>query len=1224
MKRISPCISVLIFLLSIGSLAGAAKGGDDFSPDPAVLAAFDELQEYITNLPDDVLKKGQKVSLIKKLTNSEKAYKRGQPCTAANILQAFLNETQALHRGKRLEIAEDLYNRGWALLYDLLAGLTAEQECSRFPGFGDEPATDVVESDNKLLKAVIKLGKPRMLTVKPGDELFTEMTFKGLETGEAFGGPGAAGKPAVQMLYKLVAVPIGAKPILRILESSSYKVLGVNLYPHQPSAVDPGDEEMPPSETFEDPPFTKDEEAYQQDAYYPPDLVSMHVVGQMRDMNLVQISIASAQYNPVEQALIVTEKVGFEVQYEGGTGNFLTGKSATPFEAFNIRPLLEEAVMNAKTAYEYVHLGPFVWIHFGEELLIITDPAFVNAANDLKDWKNAKGIVTKVFKTGAAIDGGIGTTREEIRDFIQYRYDHNLVRPSYVLLLGDAEFIAPFYRWSSGSATTGTDLDYSLMTGGDLIADIGVARIPVDTLAQAQTVVDKIINYEKYPPSATGFYDNAAIPAYFQCCRTGLAATQDGTTSRGYIETMELIRAVLVADGYDVDRLYLSDTTYHGGYTGNTTPRRYRDGTLLPAAIGGTSGFVWNADTQDIIDAFDDGRFLVIHRNHGGKSGWGSPEFRTADVSTLANGNLLPVLFSVDCATGLFDNETAAGDYVTTVGGVYFLESLLRDDDGVVGALGDTRNSPTWANNALTRGFADAVFPDVLPAYGTTTSIRRLADILNYGKIYLDTQVGIEPTGTVTQTNADSNNVMWHAFGDPTQEIWTSRPFILSRIYATELFLETVVVSYSVDDAVITATQGGVPIGRARVFNGQASLEFVVEPNPDLPIEYSASKQNHVSVRLPNCYPDLPSPELVFTGSEDYVVDGNDFTRYDLEVINSGDFPDELFEAAPHLPPCGLNANSSRTWVHIYDNLGNRLYGFCGLNSSDGLKNLWFAVPKGTTPPDSVYIEIVDREPLCDTTYRSNLASICYPDAPSPTLVYTGSENYFVAGTEFTRYDLEVTNSGDFPEEFFDAAPHLPPCGSNTNSSRAWVHIYDTLGNRLYGFCALDSTDGLKNLWFALPVGTVPPDAVYIEIVDRERGCNNTYTSNHAPICYPNLPDPTLDYTGSEDFTGSGGELRTRYFLEVTNTGDYPNQLFVSAPYLPACGLNPNSSRTWVDIFDNNDVRLYGFCALNSPDGMKNLWFSGPQGTPPQAVYIEMDDRLCEDTFISNLASIGP
>ncbi len=87
---------------------GTANNSSGFSPDPTVAASFDELQQFITELPNNVLKKGLRNSLTKKLRNAKKAYNRGQPCVAANILRAYLNQTQALRKGKRREIAEEL------------------------------------------------------------------------------------------------------------------------------------------------------------------------------------------------------------------------------------------------------------------------------------------------------------------------------------------------------------------------------------------------------------------------------------------------------------------------------------------------------------------------------------------------------------------------------------------------------------------------------------------------------------------------------------------------------------------------------------------------------------------------------------------------------------------------------------------------------------------------------------------------------------------------------------------------------------------------------------------------------------------------------------------------------------------------------------------------------------------------------------------------------------
>ncbi|MDQ4087588.1 MAG: hypothetical protein M3177_06220 [Pseudomonadota bacterium] len=115
-----------------------------------------------------------------------------------------------------------------------------------------------------------------------------------------------------------------------------------------------------------------------------------------------------------------------------------------------------------------------------------------------------------------------------------------------------------------------------------------------------------------------------------------------------------------------------------------------------------------------------------------------------------------------------------------------------------------------------------------------------------------------------------------------------------------------------------------------------------------------------------------PTPVLYLKGIEAYTVRGTNFIRYRYDVLNKEDFPADLFAAAPSLPPCGNNANSSRTWVDFFDKSGDRLYGFCALGSTSSLGSIWFALPEGQVPPSWVYIEMRDRQ--TGTVYRSNLA----------------------------------------------------------------------------------------------------------------------------------------------------------------------------------------------------------------------------------------------------------
>jgi hypothetical protein len=116
--------------------------------------------------------------------------------------------------------------------------------------------------------------------------------------------------------------------------------------------------------------------------------------------------------------------------------------------------------------------------------------------------------------------------------------------------------------------------------------------------------------------------------------------------------------------------------------------------------------------------------------------------------------------------------------------------------------------------------------------------------------------------------------------------------------------------------------------------------------------------------------------------------------------------------------------------------------------------------------------------------------------------------------------------------------------------------------------------------------------------------------------CFSKLPDPVLKFDGIANTTVKF----TRYMLKVNNWSSYPNQLFDSAPYLGACGLNSNASRTWVDIYDaNTNNRIYGFCALDSNDDLTKLWFAVPKGdSAPKSVYIVIHDRHCGASYVSN------
>lgn len=116
------------------------------------------------------------------------------------------------------------------------------------------------------------------------------------------------------------------------------------------------------------------------------------------------------------------------------------------------------------------------------------------------------------------------------------------------------------------------------------------------------------------------------------------------------------------------------------------------------------------------------------------------------------------------------------------------------------------------------------------------------------------------------------------------------------------------------------------------------------------------------------------------------------------------------------------------------------------------------------------------------------------------------------------------------------------------------------------------------------------------------------------------VPNPVL-FLSHVEYVTSAGKLVARYNYDVLNFADLPNAMFAAAPTLPACGTNPNASRSWVDLYDQAGKRLNGFCALTKNSDLNGVWFSLPaDAIPPSYVYIEITDRQTNTKYKSNLA----
>ncbi len=634
------------------------------------------------------------------------------------------------------------------------------------------------------------------LMLSTADELIFQIRFPGMtvaqverqgETYRALRIPGGGrtynvGWPELPTWSRFVAVPRGAAPQVQILNYTREVLPGYNIYPAQELRVDKQGEPEPE--------FVKDRQFYSGDQFYPDRLAFVSEPKTIRGCDVSSLALFPVQYNPVRGEVRVVSEMQVKVSFTGGNGTYIDpALRSVYFESFFENLLLNYSALGTAPS-------PLGKSDTGCDFLIITHPDFQAAAESLACWKNLSGIPTWVRNTTQT-----GSDTGSIRAYLQNAYDTWNPPPSFLLLIGDAEFVPLFYRsyhpydWLK----TGTDLYYSTLDGSDIFPDVFPGRISVDNASQAGTVISKILDYERSPIEIPEtFYDDALAAGFFQ------DRDFDDYADRFFLQTSEALRNFLISQqGKSVERCYTK--------TPGSEPCCYYFGEPLPF------GLVWTGDAAQINSAIEDGVFLVTHRDHGGVSGWGDPAYDTSDVNSLANGNRLPVVLSINCETGHFDNETDSPDHETPSSAVPFCEAFLRNPNGgAVGVFGHTRVSYSGLNDELAKGFYDAIWPDFDPSYpraGSTQPIyspmHRMGVMLNFGKFwmydkyYLTGGSGYPWGSDLESTETTFEMGTW--FGDPTMQIWTELPEDLSVSHPDTVLLG----AYSF---AISATSDGLPV----------------------------------------------------------------------------------------------------------------------------------------------------------------------------------------------------------------------------------------------------------------------------------------------------------------------------------------------------------------------------------------------------------------------------
>jgi hypothetical protein len=567
------------------------------------------------------------------------------------------------------------------------------------------------------------------------------------------------GKPNIPVIITKIAIPNGMKPIVKITKGKPFIYDNIDLPPVQDPQMDSESERK----------YRYDSVIYKTNKFYPGKIAECGNIKNKRGYKFSELYMYPYQYNPVINRLTVYPELSVTVKFKGIHHSIrkpLKNQMVEDFirhQTINGHKILETESFDAeKTVDQKVDVSlsnlksATLSSSGGCEFLIITHDDFEGAANSLLNWKESIGIQTTVVKTSdisSTYDADNDATRRVyIEAYIDTAYNNWTPCPEYLLLLGDEEFIPTFERYQLPSTAYTTDIHYAdTDSPNDYEADIpGYGRLPVDTEGEATTVVNKIISYES-TYKGISFYSNVLGAAYFQD-REDYEYTCDGKAALSFAEVMEDIGNFMENGlGLNFNRVYTAQTG-----CGINTPTEWKydccnpDNPIRIPLEWWTSvepeDLDWSGETSDIINAIENGCFLAMHRGHGLNNGWSDPQFETDDVLALNNGNLTPIVWSINCLTGDF----LSGSYHCLAE-----ELLLHPSGGGVGVVAATEETGTFSNEKLIKGMVDAIWSNY--NYGSSDNVLyRLGDILDHGKSFTD----------------DMSKSLYHCLGDPTMRIY--------------------------------------------------------------------------------------------------------------------------------------------------------------------------------------------------------------------------------------------------------------------------------------------------------------------------------------------------------------------------------------------------------------------------------------------------------------------
>ena len=689
--------------------------------------------------------------------------------------------------------------------------------------------------------------------------------------------PNDEGAPDLPGESRMIAIPSGATAKLNIISMRTETITGVNIAPAPRIPVESDDSPLH---------YEKNARIYDQDRFYPAEPVKLSQPMKIRGVDVVMLGITPFKYNPVTRELIVIRDIELEVIFEGGNGDF----GDTRYRSRWWDPILAETVTNynvlPEVNYNQREMDAAESDEFEYVIITPDDATFNEYANTIKLFRNMQGIHTGVV-TISEIGGNSVAT---IEAYIDNAYNNWSVAPSAFLLLGDfPQITSQMYSHPAGYPDFASDNKYADVDN-DNLPDVVMARITANNADELEVMISKFIDYENNPPTDPNFYNHPITALGWQTERWFQICSEVVGGYFKHVQGKDPVRINAIYSGTPGTEWSTAPNTdevvdYFGPDGLGYIP-------LQPNELGGWSG----GTPGDVVNAINDGAFILQHRDHGSYSGWGEPDFQINNINSLTNtDNKLTYVMSINCQTGAFHRSSES-----------FAEKFHRytyngENSGALGILAATEVSYSFVNDAFVWGVMDNMFPDFMPNETTVFPAQYILPAFGNaaGKHFL-----YETSWPYNSGDKLVTYRLFHHHGDAFSCLYSEVPMDLTVDHDDVLLAGLNEFEVTADDgALIALSVEGEIIGIGTGSGSPVSISVIPQTPPAM-VDLVVTKTNYfryhaqISVIPPAGPYVIENDENINdeTGNNNGEIDGGESILLTLEVKNVGSDPGENIE----------------------------------------------------------------------------------------------------------------------------------------------------------------------------------------------------------------------------------------------------------------------------------------------------------------------------------------